>query len=1201
MFGRSKKSKDKQKKKDELANENDFLHGRKKLASSLIADSSRTIGSTQPNPNNEQNYSTSRKDPDGSRISALMKKGSKSSSKRTNSNLPSIQDEHDIINRNRNLKNENDRQSSLYSSTNTTDTMNTNYYRAESDMAVSSTNEYGGSPQSTVGHNSSPGDYEIPINDFEDDMKHNRTLPPSNSQSIKLVSSGGTKTSGMDEMNKLTNDRINKKHNHTNDYNRKDSFEERLHESMNSMASHKSSISGSGLRDSCNTLISVEEEGGEQSQSRRKKSSKHRHKDGKHRKSHRRERHADEEEGDDNRKHRSSRRSSNDDNDKVHKSSRRKRRDQGEKERLKASIRQELRNSVNQQSSSAAVAADAFNEEESELEKRSRKQKEQEEKDRRMKQSIKEQRDAAKDLRSSTFTSSHNNTSSLKSSSTSYDEDENYELEQKRRKQREQDEKDRLMKQSIRQQRDAAKELRSSTFTSSVRGSHDHDEDDNDYELEQRRRRQRDQDENDRKMKASVRQERDAAAARGGGGGQRRSYNEDNNDQDAFEAGLGAITLGPRHRGNTIPDENEAEKDEEVIQQNLIDLHIAQFRATSKISASPMENDEEYDNFEVADPNLEDFEEEEAQRNQDRRMSRRVSANTMKINAWQQKYSLKKALELAERTPEMEWASSFYRCDPRWQIMKFFDEVAREGGAAPMDENLAASPLANLFNKASVFTVWRPTSDEAIKNMMLGIATGKGLDIKGKSAKRGNISSYVPFIQIYEEPHKEHVRAYIKDGKTIRVFYQSEEARHEAHEMILDIKDFMLFAAEDAMRVLSDEYADPAEQELAMKHLMYDDTNLNVWFVDTYIDSAHPVYGLDITERLFWESYVMMQDCSRPVGTDWDIGRNSELTFMDMNFKSIRNKPAPGDPRAVVYQMSKTSPMEPRMLLMAYEEYGRVKPVVSDFDCFLLGSRGVKYKNPIPPDQIDLVKWSVKNISEVLAEREESGSKAGWMESWFKVLKKAALKGYYPKTPKYGNGDPKSYDIIEIAVSRLQETGCVRHGAECFNWFFPQEVDEEMLVISDTLPGNVKWKKVRVPELQEILITKIEEGFTFPINPKWVLCDPGWRRVYDKLLASKKPNVQDSIKCWLPPETGLREEIDKISAQHPLGFEGSSSHVCEGTEVMDQMQDDLERYLKIQRAWRKLRLLLFWIRFAREKRREREEKEAAAAIRGDDS
>lgn len=35
--------------------------------------------------------------------------------------------------------------------------------------------------------------------------------------------------------------------------------------------------------------------------------------------------------------------------------------------------------------------------------------------------------------------------------------------------------------------------------------------------------------------------------------------------------------------------------------------------------------------------------------------------------------------------------------------------------------------------------------------------------------------------------------------------------------MITDVKDYMLFAAMDAMRVLSDEFASPAEQELAMK------------------------------------------------------------------------------------------------------------------------------------------------------------------------------------------------------------------------------------------------------------------------------------------------------------------------------------------------------------------------------------------------
>lgn len=138
---------------------------------------------------------------------------------------------------------------------------------------------------------------------------------------------------------------------------------------------------------------------------------------------------------------------------------------------------------------------------------------------------------------------------------------------------------------------------------------------------------------------------------------------------------------------------------------------------------------------------------------------------------------------------------------------------------------------------------------------------------------------------------------------------------------------------------------------------------------------------------------------------------------------------------------------------------------------------------------------------------------------------------------------------------------------------------------------------MKVPELQEILIQKIDEGFTFPINPKWVLCDPGWRRVYNKLLASQKPNVQDSINCWLPPGTGLREKIDAISARHPSGFGGSDTKVKFYRKDRLLMEDELERYVKMQRAWRKLRLVLYWIRFVREKRREREEREAAARER----
>ena len=38
--------------------------------------------------------------------------------------------------------------------------------------------------------------------------------------------------------------------------------------------------------------------------------------------------------------------------------------------------------------------------------------------------------------------------------------------------------------------------------------------------------------------------------------------------------------------------------------------------------------------------------------------------------------------------------------------------------------------------------------------MMAGKATGKGLNVKGKSAKRGVLSGYVPFLQISDEAHK---------------------------------------------------------------------------------------------------------------------------------------------------------------------------------------------------------------------------------------------------------------------------------------------------------------------------------------------------------------------------------------------------------------------------------------------------------------
>jgi len=121
--------------------------------------------------------------------------------------------------------------------------------------------------------------------------------------------------------------------------------------------------------------------------------------------------------------------------------------------------------------------------------------------------------------------------------------------------------------------------------------------------------------------------------------------------------------------------------------------------------------------------------------------------------------------------------------------------------------------------------------------------------------------------------------------------------------------------------------------------------------------------------------------------------------------------------------------------------------------------------------------------------------------------------------PDGGYSDPKTKFIFEHAINRLSTTGAVRHGAECYNYYFQQELDEELLVISDELPDQYEgcnWTYVNQEELKEILKFNIDKGYTFPLNPKWVLCDPGWKDVYDKAMASDKLNVQQSLNCFYP-------------------------------------------------------------------------------------
>ena len=193
-------------------------------------------------------------------------------------------------------------------------------------------------------------------------------------------------------------------------------------------------------------------------------------------------------------------------------------------------------------------------------------------------------------------------------------------------------------------------------------------------------------------------------------------------------------------------------------------------------------------------------------------------------------------------------------------------------------------------------------------------------------------------------------------------------------------------------------------------------------------------HGLNMPERLFMQIFVWRADISHEKG--WDTGRRSEPIYMDLNLHATREPPQlEGPPRAVVWQHDAKRPLNPRGLLVALEEEDveKVRPVASDFDALLLGSRGVTFE-PLPPDQVQLMRWLIGCVDGVLA---EPGAEP-WMTRWLQVLQREGAKGLHPEIPPFGFGDPTSYAIFKSIVRQVRRSGAVRHGAECFNFYFPQ-------------------------------------------------------------------------------------------------------------------------------------------------------------------
>ena len=408
-----------------------------------------------------------------------------------------------------------------------------------------------------------------------------------------------------------------------------------------------------------------------------------------------------------------------------------------------------------------------------------------------------------------------------------------------------------------------------------------------------------------------------------------------------------------------------------------------------------------------------------------------------KMIDYEEKIESKIASDLKSISRAVLWASKFRRLDPRWRILKFFNEVAQVGVENKIENGIEMDTLPYLvrfFNRASVFTVWRPTAFDAIRKMMLGQAVGKGLDIKGKSAKRGKNAGFVPFLQIGDNRHKRSIRTLPKAGK-IRLFFVQGGfyARDEVVDRLEEVAKEMMDTVAQAKLVLSgDMDADSADIEEAKEALLWDMDNPEIEFIDDYEPQS---YGLELPIRLFWEAFVVRQDITRKPGSQYDCGRPSTPDFQDMNVYALLAKPASKEsPKAVVVQNAKSDPMNPHELLMAYEESDqrRVLPVASDFDAFLVGTRRVHFDpvgRPLPPDQIDVLKWCVNHIGNVLQSPPRPET---WTNRWLEVLKTESNRGFHPTIPKFGFGDPMSYLIMEKAVQALTADGAVRHGAEWY-------------------------------------------------------------------------------------------------------------------------------------------------------------------------
>eukprot|EP00931_Biecheleriopsis_adriatica_P123613 TRINITY_DN9866_c0_g1_i4.p1 TRINITY_DN9866_c0_g1~~TRINITY_DN9866_c0_g1_i4.p1 ORF type:complete len:744 (-),score=157.52 TRINITY_DN9866_c0_g1_i4:31-2262(-) len=439
--------------------------------------------------------------------------------------------------------------------------------------------------------------------------------------------------------------------------------------------------------------------------------------------------------------------------------------------------------------------------------------------------------------------------------------------------------------------------------------------------------------------------------------------------------------------------------------------------------------------------------------------------------------------------PMTELHQQQYLTDPRKLIADFYEVGDGRGPSGSLlAQGLEPDPVN--FGETTWFAVYRPTSKDAIAKMLSGAAVGKGLNVKGKSAKKGVLSGFVPFIQISENEHKQLIEQSPNDSRVV-VYYKTKAAREEARKALQAVLDSSKLDIMD--RSINNE------------------------------DSYKPdTWGLDMPEPLMREGYIMKPDISPVMG--WETGRRSEPAFMDMNLHAIRGK---SDPQVVLYQNDESEAMNPRGLLVAYAE-AYVKPVVSDFDTFTVGSRNMDYES-LPLDQAKLISWCLGHTKDILGSLDHQS----WNSRWLEVLAKENERGFHPTIPKYGFGDPTSIRLIKDVIAETSGCGAIRHGAECCNLYFPQELDDEYLIVWHGFPDK-PWDYKTEDGLKKFLTERVKEGYAFPINAVWPVRDKGWYELLETMMES--PSAKKALLSWFPPEINYFEHAEALHKQFPSGF-----------------------------------------------------------------